>query len=175
MVFFIHHNLMPSSYAIHMNLLMGNLPSCFMELRLTLEILVKSYLADLNYPEQNFFQKKLELLEKETKNKNGKKIQKREHDYFREFDIKVQLDKESIKLWSKLSKDWLHTKGIIDRIVKQISEKSEVPSWALVIPMNYAEDDLDAIKELGKRVSQFRKLLKVTIENYKQEFSFKEI
>ena len=75
----------------------------------------------------------------------------------------------------KLSKDWVHTKGIVDRIVSQISEKSGAPSWALVIPMNYAEDDLDTIKELGKRISQFRKLLKDTIENYKQETSFEGV
>ena len=37
--------------------------------------------------------------------------------------------------------------------------------------MNYAEDDLDTIKELGNHISQFRKLLKDTIENYKQETS----
>ena len=37
--------------------------------------------------------------------------------------------------------------------------------------MNYAMADLDAINELGKCVSQFREILKVTIENYKQEFS----
>jgi hypothetical protein len=73
----------------------------------------------------------------------------------------------------KLSKDWIHPKGVIDRVVTQIREKSGAPSWSLGIPMNYAEDDLDTINELCKRVSQFRKLLKVTIDSYKQESSFK--
>lgn len=159
---------MPSSYAIHTDLLIGNLPACFMELRLMLESLIKCYLADLKYPEQSFFQRKLELLEKETKDKNGEEIPKREHDFIKEFDEIMNLDGGSVKLWGKLSKDWVHTRGVVDRVVSQISEKSGPPSWALVIPMNYAEDDLDTIKELCKRVSQFRELLKVTIENYKQ-------
>ena len=135
-----------------------------------LESLIKCYLADLKYPEQSFFQRKLELLEKETKDKKGGKVPKREHDFMKEFDEIINSDVRSVKLWGKLSKDWVHTKGIVDRIVSQISEKSGAPSWALVIPINYAEDDLDTIKELGKRISQFRKLLKATIENYKQEF-----
>jgi len=168
MVFFLHNILMPSSYAIYIDLLIGNLPACFMELRLMLESLTKCYLADLKYPEQNFFQRKLELLEKETKDKKGEEVPKREHDFIKEFDEIINLDVESVKLWGKLSKDWVHTKGVVDRIVSQISEKSGPPSWALVIPMNYSESDLDTIKELGKRISQFRKLLKVTIENYKQ-------
>ncbi len=84
-VFFIHHILMPSSYAIQTDLLTGNLPVCFMELRVMLESLVKCYLADLKYPDESSFQKKLELLEKETKMKNGTKISKREHDFIEEF------------------------------------------------------------------------------------------
>ena len=169
-IFFLYHILMPLSYAIYTDLLIGNLPACFMELRLMLESLIKCYLADLKYPEQSFFQRKLELLEKETKDKKGGKVPKREHDFMKEFDEIINSDVRSVKLWGKLSKDWVHTKGIVDRIVSQISEKSGAPSWALVIPINYAEDDLDTIKELGKRISQFRKLLKATIENYKQEF-----
>ena len=174
-IFFLYHILMPLSYAIYTDLLIGNLPACFMELRLMLESLIKCYLADLKYPEQSFFQRKLELLEKETKDKKGGKVPKREHDFIKEFDEIINSDVRSVKLWGKLSKDWVHTKGIVDRIVSQIGEKSGTPSWALVIPMNYAEDDLDTIKELGKRIPQFRKLLKDTIENYKQETSFEGV
>jgi hypothetical protein len=38
MVFFVLHILMPGSYAIHVNLLSGNLPGCFMELSQRAEI-----------------------------------------------------------------------------------------------------------------------------------------
>ena len=165
-VFFIHHILMPSSYAIQTDLLTGNLPVCFMELRVMLESLVKCYLADLKYPDESSFQKKLELLEKETKMKNGTKISKREHDFIEEFDRELGLNKRSIKLWGELSQDWIHTRGIVDRITKEITEKSAAPSWTFIIPIKYIESDLDTIDELHKRISQFRSLLKGVIENY---------
>lgn len=162
-VFFLHHILMPSSYAIQTNLLTGNLPVCFMQLRLMLESLAKCYLADLKYPDQRFFQEKLELLENETKKKNYEVVSKREHDFIEEFDRELGLNKKSLKLWGKLSQDWIHTKGVVNRIVDRITEKSAAPSWTFIIPIKYAETDLDTIEELGRGLSQFRSLLKDAI------------
>jgi len=166
MFFFLLHILMPSSYAIYINWLIGNLPTCFMELRLILEVLVKCYLADLEYPDKNFFQEKLELLEKELIRNNTSTSR-----LMKDLGKKLGLKNDFIALWGELSKDWIHTKGVVDRVVNQII-KSRVLSWPLVIPINYSKDDLDTIEELGKRISQFRNLLKATIENYQQEFSF---
>jgi hypothetical protein len=163
MVFFVHNIIMPFSYAIQTDLLSGNLPVCFMELRLMLESLAKCYLADLKYPDLNSFQEKLELLEKEIKSKDGKNISKREHDFMEEFDRELGSNRSSIELWGKLSQDWVHTKGIVNRI---INEKSDAPSWAFMIPIKYTNNDLYTIDELGKRVSQFRSLLKVTMGKY---------
>jgi hypothetical protein len=59
----------------------------------------------------------------------------------------------------------------MDKFVGQI-EKSNVPRWALVIPVNYTENDLDALEELRKRISQFRELLAATVEKYQQELGF---
>jgi len=167
-VFFLHHILMPSSYAIQTDLLTGNLPVCFMQLRLMLESLAKCYLADLKYPDQSFFQEKLELLEIETKMKNGKVVSKREHDFIEEFDRVLGSNRKSLKLWGKLSQDWIHTKGVVNRIVDRITEKSDVPSWAFIIS-KYRENDLDTIEELGKGISQFRSLLKDAIGKCPQE------
>lgn len=175
MSFFTRHMLMPLSYSIYVDLLAGNILVCFMELRLMLESLVKCYLADLKYPDSTFFQEKLELLEKETKSKNGKTISKREYDFMEEFDKELGFNESSIKLWGKLSKDWIHTKGVMDKVVYQVAEKSNVPPWGLVIPCNFVKADLEDIEELHKRISQFRNLLKITMKNYKQEFSFEEI
>lgn len=169
MFFFLLHILIPSSYAIHTDWLTGNLLVCFMELRLMLESLVKCYLSDLKYQDKNFFQEKLELLEKELI-KNNISISK----LMKDLGKKLGLKNDFIALWGKLSKDWIHTKGVVDRVVNQ-TIKFGVPSWALVIPMNYSEDDLDTIEELGERISQFRNLLKATLENYKQEFSHEEV
>lgn len=168
MAFFIHHILMPSSYAIYVDLLTGNLPVCFMGLRFMLESLVKCYLADLKYPDQSFFQEKLKLLEKETKSKNDVNVSKREYDFMEELDRELGLNKKSIALWGKLSKDWIHTKGIVNRIVNEIAEKQDIPAWALVIPMNFNKSDLDSINELYKSISQFRFLLNFTLEKYQQ-------
>ncbi len=54
----------------------------------------------------------------------------------------------------------------MDRITKEITEKSAAPSWTFIIPIKYIESDLDTIDELHKRISQFRSLLKAVIENY---------
>jgi hypothetical protein len=174
MVFFMYHILVPSSYAIQMNLLTGNLPMCFMELRLMLETLVKCCLADLKYPDQSFFQKKLELLGEETKKKTdkNKNVPKREYDFMKELDSELGLNEKSIKLWSKLSQDWVHTKGVINRIVTETIEKSDAPSWTVIIPIKYAKNDLDTIGELHKRISQFRSILKDAMGKCQQEWNF---
>lgn len=52
MSFFTYHVLMPFSYAIYLDLLAGNVPACFMELRLMLESLAKCYLADSRHPQE---------------------------------------------------------------------------------------------------------------------------
>lgn len=156
MIFFLHHILMPFSYAIHVDMLTGNIPACFMELRLMLESLAKCYLADLKYSDQIFFQEKLKLLEEENKRK------KSTSKLMDELGAGLGLDFRT--LWHKLSQDWIHTKGIMDRVVTQVVEKSDVPPWALVIPMNYAESDLDTINELRNRISKFRSLLTAVME-----------
>ena len=159
-IFFLHHILMPFSYAIHVDMLAGNIPACFMELRLMLESLVKCYLADLKYPDQTFFQERLKLLEAE--NLSTSKLMK-------ELGRKLGLENYFVALWSKLSQDWIHTKGIMDRVVAQVIEKSDVPPWGLVLPMNYSESDLDTIDELRNNISKFISLLKTTMEKHQKE------
>jgi len=158
MIFFLHHILMPFSYAIHLDMLTGNIPACFMELRLMLESLVKCYLADFQYQDQSFFQDKLKLLEEERKSTSELML-----------ELGKKLGSNFVALWGKLSQDWIHTKGIMDRVVAQVIEKSDVPSWGLVLPMYYAESDLDTIDELRNRISKFRSLLTAVMEKYQQE------
>jgi len=162
MIFFLHHILMPFSYAIHVDMLTGNIPVCFMELRLILESLVRCYVADLKYPDRTFFQERLELLDAE--NKREKKSTSKLMD-----ELGKGLGLNFVALWGKLSQDWIHTKGIMDRVVAQVVMKSDIPSWALVIPMNYAASDLDTIIELRNRISKFRSLLTAVMKKYQQE------
>lgn len=73
-------------------------------------------------------------------------------------------------LWGKLSQDWVHTKGFTDKIVGYVTEKSDMPPWALTIPMNYTESDLNILEELRNRISQFRSLLATTMGKSRQEY-----
>lgn len=167
MAFFLLHILMPFSYAIYVDLLMGNLPVCFMELRLMIESLGKCYLADLKRPDRAFFQEKLEFLERELNRENVSMS-----NLMKELGRTLGLENEFIALWDKLSRDWVHIKGIMDKTVDQVIQKSDVPPWALPLPMSYTVNDLDAINELCKRISQFRSLLTSTVEKYEQELAF---
>lgn len=164
MFFFMCHILIPQSYAILTGILVGNLPSCFMEIRLMLETMAKCYFASLHPDETLFFETKLELLEKKLSEQEISTSK-----LLKNFGNEIGLKGEPIALWGKLSNDWVHTQGIVKKVVNEIIKKSDVPSWALIVPMNYTDADLETINELGKRISQFRKLLKVTIkyqENY---------
>ena len=157
--FFILHGFMPTSYGIFINLLAGNLPSCFRDLRFLTELLAKCYLADLKYPNETFFERKMDLLEQE-KNEKGKK--KREHEYIEEFERKVGFkNKECLKLWGKLS-DESHVKKFVDSIIK----KESPPSYSIILPMNYLEHDIDFLKQLCNYIREYRKILRKTMTNY---------
>ena len=164
MIFFASNILMPFSYGILTDLLIGNLPACFYELRIMLESIAKCYIAE-SHPEENlFFEDKLLSLEEALKEK-GVSISK----LLKDFGEIIEQDDEPLKLWSKISQSWIHTTGIVSNIVKQVIEKSEPPTYALALPMVYSEADLTTIEELGKQVSSFRKILKTTMDKYKEE------
>jgi hypothetical protein len=164
-LYFLNHVLMPVGGAIYVNALTGNLPACFMELRLALESLVKCYLADLKYSDVLFFRTRLQLLEE------GVRKEKRSiSSLMKELDKHLG-SKSSIALWGKLSQDWVHASGVMDGIVDHIAEKSDVPPWGLVIPMNYTLDDLDTLDKLQDQLAEFRRILKLVMQNCQQPTS----
>lgn len=165
MAFFIYHVLMPSSYAIYLDLIAANLPVCFIELRLLLESLVKCYLADLRHSDQSFFQERLKSLEQSERN-----ISK----LMRELGKDIGVGDEFVDLWSELSEDWVHTRGVASKVVTHVIERADIPPWALVVPMNFVQSDLDTLNELSKQISRFRSLLKISTEKYKQELGFSQ-
>jgi hypothetical protein len=164
MIFFAFNILMPFSYGILTDLLIGNLPACFYELRIMLESIAKCYIAELHQEETLFFEDKLLSLEKvlEERGISTSKL-------LGEFGEMVELGDEPLKLWGKISRNWVHTIGIVSNIVKQVIEKSEPPTYALALPMKYSEVDLTTIEEFGKQISSFRKILKTTMDKYKEE------
>ena len=143
---------MPQNYAVWIDLLYGNLPACFMELRLILESLAGFSLIDSFSQEFEFFEKMLNAFYK------GKPSDK-----LKEFGNKIGVKNEPFNLWKKLSQNWVHPKGIIKRLISEITKKSDVPSWAWIIPMEYTNSDLKDIEELGKCISKLRELIKAVI------------
>lgn len=162
--FFTYHILMPFSYAIYSDLLTGNVPACFMELRLMLESLVKCCMADSRHPKVPSCGSRLKLLEQEMR-ETRMSISKA----MKELGEKLGVTDGFDALWRELSQDWVHTEGFTDKLVKHATEKSDMPPWALAIPMNYTESDLNILEELRGRISRFRSLLSITMEKSRQE------
>jgi len=163
MVFFLYHVLMPFSYAVYTELLLGNTPGCFMDLRLMLESLVKCYAADSRYRNATLFHERLELLESKRPSINR---------LMREVGRQVGLNSQFADLWNELSREWVHTKGIVDRVVDRLLQDSGVPNWALVVPMAYTESDLYGLDHVRTQMSRFRTLLAHTMEEYREEIGF---
>lgn len=161
MSFFFLNILMPFSYALHLDLRSGNLPVCFIQLRLLLEALAKCYLADLTFGNESFFYTRLELLRERKPNITR---------LMEEVGERLGVGDSFVALWKKLSEEWVHTKGIADKILDHLAERQGVPAWSLVIPMNYDKSDLPVIDELRARISQFRHLLSTAVENYRQDY-----
>lgn len=156
--FFVYHALMPLSTGMHLNLLAGNIPGCFIQLRSMLETLVKCYVADSLSPELPFFQERLDSLERSLRQEKTS-VSK----LMKELGQKLEVGDEFVALWGKLSEDWVHTRGYADRLVHEVVENSNVPPWALTIPMYYVEGDSNSLDELRHRISQFRALLTITM------------
>ncbi|KXA92766.1 hypothetical protein AKJ64_02315 [candidate division MSBL1 archaeon SCGC-AAA259E17] len=106
--FFLYHSFMPLSNAIYADLLIGNIPGCFSELRLIVETLGKCYYADLEYSDSYTYREKLERLEGEINKEDGPSIAK----ILRNVGKKASFRDKMIALWSGLSEDWLHTEGV---------------------------------------------------------------
>jgi len=155
MAFFVHHTLLPFSYAIYLELLAANLPVCFIELRLLLETLVKCYLADLKYPALPSAQEKLASLDR-----NISKLMD-------EIGEEIGVGDKFRIMWNSLSENWAHTKGLANNVVTHVIEKENIPPWALGVPMHYVQDDLETINELRQQISIFRNLLELSIKAYK--------
>jgi|GEM_PF-1022992 len=163
MIYFLIHVLAPVGGAVYLNALAGNLPGCYMELRLALESLVKCHLADMQYSAPAFSLDRLRLLEKQAK-KEGKSTSR----LMGEWDKFLGLKKGSVALWGKLSQGWVHARGIMEGIVDRIIRESDTPAWGLVVPQAYTANDVVALNDFRKRLAQFRFLLRAAMESYRQ-------
>jgi hypothetical protein len=149
--------LMPLSYSIYLNFLVGNLPVCFTQLRILLEQLAKCFLSDRDYPDFLFFQQKLTELEEQMRTRRLSLTK-----------IVELLNTDGIAIWRSLSENWVHMKGF-EKIVKVVQERDDVPGWGLTVPIGYTDTELPEIEELGKSVNQFRQILAKSLEQWKMK------
>ncbi len=160
--FYVHHVLMPTSYSISINLTVGNLPSCFKDMRILVEFLAKSYLADSRYKDAGFFKDKLQALHEE---KINGKTKKREIDFIKDFDASTNFNGRVIKQWQKFSNE-IHARQYTERIVGNVTENDHFPSYALAFPAPYQEKDVPELNELGKDIEEFAAILKSALGRY---------
>ena len=159
-LFSLLHVVWPLSNGILVDLLVGNLPACFMQLRLIIETAAKALTTDYEYRFQGVSLHGVEELEKYLQRKNISMSK-----FYREIFSRVvgkEMGRNTLCLWSKLSENWVHFRGITRRIRKRIEEEKGIPpSYVLVLPTELDEGDIKDIKELTKRVAETRKLLQV--------------
>lgn len=151
--FYLHQILLPSSYAVYIHLLTGNLPACFRELRFLYESLAFCYYAEKNYPDEEFFIEQIKKLGKQkdlSKTKLTKNLGK-------DFGMKSEID----PIYGQLSENWVHIGGFAEKIAN-ITIDSQLPSWCWILPIELDDNDLSVIRELNNNVSVFRKILEKT-------------
>jgi hypothetical protein len=158
MVFYLHQILLPTSYALYNHLLMGNVPVCFRELRFLYESLAQCYYADLNYPNEDFFGKRLALFKKDLK-KEGKSISR----LLNEFDKKICAERNIRESWKRLSNEWVHPIGFAKKVIEITNQELKLPSWGWMLPINLDDNDIASIDELNKFIADFRIVLKKAV------------
>jgi hypothetical protein len=165
-LYFLFNILSPYSSAIYMDILIGNMPACFVELRMILESLAESYLADLKYPNEQTFQSKLDKLRDEKiKDKYGNIREISITQRMKELGTSIKVD-DIPKLYGKLSLRWVHSKGVMNRIGNGMSNYS-VPSWGVSIPGYYSEADLSDLGKMSQYTNQIRMIIGVALKEYK--------
>jgi len=153
MNFYAYSSLMPSSNALLVDLLTGNLPACFRELRFMIEMLAKCYLADRQYAQLTFFERKLYALQH---TKDGKRIP--EIRFVEDFSKEIQDGVTPLELWRSLSEE-THARKFVERVVDSVINRENVPAYSLVIPMVLVKGDLSDVEDLNRYVVSFRGIL----------------
>lgn len=159
--FYATHVLMPSSYALLINLTTSNLPACFRDLRFMMEMLAKCYLADIEHKEFSFFERRLHALQ----HPSGKKGHIPEIGFIKEFAKKSNLGNEPEKFWRTLS-DETHGRRYTERVVNNIIEHDNMPAYALIIPMVFRDGDKHDLRDLNNYIVSFRKILNKAMPKY---------
>jgi|GEM_PF-1122594 len=162
------HVVMPLSYGILCNLLIGNLPACYGQMRIILEGLVKALIADTRFPDYGFFKEKLDKLEalmREAKFSFQKLCNNLMPRSIVEDDIDV-----IINLWRDLSSQWVHAKGISNKIVDKLIKHEAPPPWSIIVPIAYDERDIPDLTEFADYIRRLRVVINILMRAWKLQF-----
>ncbi|RLF18137.1 MAG: hypothetical protein DRJ68_07035 [Thermoprotei archaeon] len=163
------HVAMPLSYGIFCNMMIGNLPACYSQMRVILEGLVKSLIADVRFPEYPFFEPKLDSLERvlsEARFSFSKMCQ---------LLMPATVKKEDIDhitaLWKDLSEKWVHARGVVKKIVDKLVEETRPPPWSIIIPVPYDKNDISDLQEFAGYVKRLRKAVEALMNAWSLLFT----
>lgn len=147
----------PLSYGIYIELLIGNLFTCFFQLRLLLEELAKHYLADVRYP-YLCSNEKLKRLEKSLKNISFSKLMEElDKNLFNKNTPQLYKNKDisSKLLYQHISEKWIHKK-----------EKERLCITLLLVPVIYTERHLPQLKEFRNKLLSFKEISNKAIKSW---------
>jgi len=136
---FLLNVLMPMSFGIYVDFLSGNTPVCFMQLRMIIESMALYYQADQQHEDETFFYDKLRI---------AQEIQKLEK--VRLSQAINRVDPRAAKLWRRCSR-WMHATSLARKLVEHVA-RGGVPTWGVVMPMEYASPDSSSLNELSNAV-----------------------
>ncbi len=143
---FVATNLMPMSFGIYVDFLSGNIPVCFTQLRMMIETMAVYFVADKEHKSETFFYDKVALSAESYHSRNVSLSA-----------IIESVDRDAAKLWHRSSL-WMHARDLARKFVEQVAEYG-VPTWGLVLPMEYTRVDEPIIDELRSELAVFRRVL----------------
>ena len=155
-LFSILHVVWPLSTGILLDLLVGNLPACFMQLRLLVEAAAKALIVDYSEKLRADAFASVEAFERRLKNVSTAKVFESELAPI----VGARAAGDAKSLWSKLSEEWAHFRGSFARIGVAIEKFGDLQSYRYVLPADLDEEDAEDLKELAECVARARRLLR---------------
>ena len=162
------HIVQPQIYGMIYNFLLGNLPACYMSMRVVLEavvdaVIVSTRFYDLPFPDNL---RHLRQLERETRLAFADKCR-----------LLIPASAQSVvnninELWSYLSEHWTHAKGIVRKLddkVREAIQKGQTatpPMWALALPYTYDKSDIDDLEEFVNNLRKLKKVVETLLEPF---------
>ncbi len=165
MTFMLMYVVLSRLNGLELAFLLGDLPTCYMNMRLILEGLVDSVIISTRFRDSQF-PENLENLWRLEKKKNIKFSEK--VDLLLPRGIRDETKKECKKLWEELCRYWAHSSGIIRKLKEY--KKYIPPKWAFaIIPSEYEQNDLEDIKELQIKLEKLFNVTEDLLEVFKSK------